>query len=482
MLPSVWTYATALAALTSTAYSNPTSKAVSRSDSSTACNNSPDLCNRSYSNITHMGAHDSAFLRDASTDNSIAGNQFYNATVALDAGIRLLQAQVHNENGTIELCHTLCSLLDAGPLENWLADISSWMGNNPNEVVTLLIVNSDNQEISAFGSVFESSGLSKYGYTPSGNGDWPTLQEMISNNTRLVTFIASVTASSSYPYLLSEFDYVFETTFGVTSADGFNCTLQRPSTEASAAAAIQAGLLPLINHFRDDALTSSITVPDVDDIATTNSPETNTTGALGLQTQNCREQWGVIPTFILVDFWNEGPAIDTADVMNDVTDAVGRKNDTATTSSGSTTTPSQGTSHSGRSTSGMGTGALVAFIVAADISRKMDYTKTPTPEHCYADFCLVPVGTASLSMAEEIAEVQKLLKASGLDYTMHSAGTTVEGSWDDVFKVIGQAHTVVHARGVVRVQTSMRVGTRTDKKQTAEDKVKRVEDILGNPA
>ncbi|KAI0097093.1 hypothetical protein F4814DRAFT_456465 [Daldinia grandis] len=88
------------------------------------------------------------------------------------------------------------------------------------------------------------------------------------------------------------------------------------------------------------------------------------------------------------------------------------------------------------------------------------------------------VGTGSVSVAEEVAEVQKLLKASGLAYTMHSAGTTVEGSWDQVMKVIGQAHSVVHSKGVVRVQSSMRVGTRTDKKQTAADKVKRVEDLL----
>ncbi|OTB02258.1 hypothetical protein M426DRAFT_200094 [Hypoxylon sp. CI-4A] len=108
----------------------------------------------------------------------------------------------------------------------------------------------------------------------------------------------------------------------------------------------------------------------------------------------------------------------------------------------------------------------------------MDYTSIATPERCYADFCLIPVGTGSVSVAEEVAEVQKLLKASGLTYTMHSAGTTVEGSWDEVMRVIGQAHTVVHSKGVVRVQSSMRAGTRTDKKQTAKDKVKRVEDLL----
>lgn len=56
--------------------------------------------------------------------------------------------------------------------------------------------------------------------------------------------------------------------------------------------------------------------------------------------------------------------------------------------------------------------------------------------------------------------MQKLLKASGLTYTMHSAGTTVEGSWDEVMRVIGQAHSVVHQVGPQRIQTSMRVGTR----------------------
>jgi uncharacterized protein YqgV (UPF0045/DUF77 family) len=45
-------------------------------------------------------------------------------------------------------------------------------------------------------------------------------------------------------------------------------------------------------------------------------------------------------------------------------------------------------------------------------------------------------------------------------------------------KVVGQAHTVVHQAGAVRVQTSMRVGSRTDKSQTAEQKVKRVQDLL----
>ena len=50
-----------------------TAKALHARD--TACNNSPSLCSKSYGEITHLGAHDSPFVRDASTDFSTAGDQ-----------------------------------------------------------------------------------------------------------------------------------------------------------------------------------------------------------------------------------------------------------------------------------------------------------------------------------------------------------------------------------------------------------------------
>jgi len=101
-----------------------------------------------------------------------------------------------------------------------------------------------------------------------------------------------------------------------------------------------------------------------------------------------------------------------------------------------------------------------------------------TPEACIADFCLIPIGTPTASVSREIAEVQRLMAKSGLSYSMHSAGTTVEGSWDDVMRVIGQAHTLVHQNGIPRVQTDIRVGSRTDKKQTFGEKVAKVNSLL----
>lgn len=45
-------------------------------------------------------------------------------------------------------------------------------------------------------------------------------------------------------------------------------------------------------------------------------------------------------------------------------------------------------------------------------------------------------------------------------------------------RVIGQAHALLHKNGVVRIQSDIRVGTRTDKKQSFEDKVTAVEKLL----
>ena len=44
--------------------------------------------------------------------------------------------------------------------------------------------------------------------------------------------------------------------------------------------------------------------------------------------------------------------------------------------------------------------------------------------------------------------------------------------------LIGQCHSMLHANGVVRIQSDIRVGSRTDKQQGFEDKIKAVEKLL----
>lgn len=70
------------------------------------------------------------------------------------------------------------------------------------------------------------------------------------------------------------------------------------------------------------------------------------------------------------------------------------------------------------------------------------------------------MGTSSPSVSSQIADVQRLIEKSGLKYSMHSAGTTLEGPWDRVYQVIGQAHAMLHQQGILRVQTDIRTGSR----------------------
>jgi hypothetical protein len=292
--------------------------------SPTPCNNSPLLCPKPYNTVVHLGAHNSAFVRDSTTGYSIAGNQFHNATASLSAGVRLLQAQVHLQSGTLQLCHTSCSLFDAGSLDSWLSAIKSWLDTNPTDVVTLLLVNSDDVPAETFGAVFDASGINHYGAPAGGTSDsWPTLAQMIADNTRLVTFVAGlVEPSPAYPYLLDEWQYVFETSYEtVPSLAPFTCALDRPSTFASASDALAGGMLPLLNHFAYLELTDGVFVPDAGGVDGTNSPseEAEDETALGVHARRCEDEWGgTKPVFVLVDFWDRGPAMETVDRLNGV--------------------------------------------------------------------------------------------------------------------------------------------------------------------
>ncbi|KAF5330888.1 hypothetical protein D9619_005459 [Psilocybe cf. subviscida] len=102
--------------------------------------------------------------------------------------------------------------------------------------------------------------------------------------------------------------------------------------------------------------------------------------------------------------------------------------------------------------------------------------------YAVADFCLIPIGTGSTSVAEEVAECQRILAQSGLKYKMHGYGTNIEGPWSKVAQAIHDCHAAVHAKGAQRIATDIRIGTRVDREipfgEGNEGKVTRVEGIL----
>ena len=93
------------------------------------------------------------------------------------------------------------------------------------------------------------------------------------------------------------------------------------------------------------------------------------------------------------------------------------------------------------------------------------------------DISIVPLGVG-LSLSSYVAECEKIFAKAGLKTALHAYGTNVEGEWDDVFGAIKTCHETLHAMGAPRISTNLRLGTRTDRVQTMEDKVRSVTDKL----
>ena len=88
--------------------------------------------------------------------------------------------------------------------------------------------------------------------------------------------------------------------------------------------------------------------------------------------------------------------------------------------------------------------------------------------------CVVPIGVG-LSVSKYIAECEKIIKQAGLKSMLHAYGTNIEGEWDDVFAAVKKCHERVHEMGAPRISSTLRIGTRTDRDQTMDDKIKSVQ-------
>ncbi|HEX7974478.1 MAG TPA: MTH1187 family thiamine-binding protein [Anaerolineales bacterium] len=93
-------------------------------------------------------------------------------------------------------------------------------------------------------------------------------------------------------------------------------------------------------------------------------------------------------------------------------------------------------------------------------------------------FTVIPLGVG-VSLSKYVAVCEQILEESGLTYQLHANGTNVEGEWDEVFAAIKRCHEALHAMGVPRIATDIQAGTRTDRDQTMEDKIKSVQAKLG---
>jgi len=94
-----------------------------------------------------------------------------------------------------------------------------------------------------------------------------------------------------------------------------------------------------------------------------------------------------------------------------------------------------------------------------------------------AEYSIVPMGVG-VSVSEYIAACQKVFEEAGLTIQLHAYGTNIEGEWDEVLGAVRRCHEVVHGMGVHRISAVLKLGTRTDRDQSLEDKVRSVRQKL----
>ncbi|KAI1762613.1 PLC-like phosphodiesterase [Hypoxylon sp. FL1150] len=267
------------------------------------CNGHAELCDRIYSDVTFVGAHNSPFVGVGPSDN-----QFTSPTDQLNEGVRFLQAQTQDKDGAVEMCHTSCILEDAGTLESYLGEIKSWVDGNPNEVVTLLLTNPDAIDITKFGDAFTSTGLADYVFTPTTQlalADWPTLGDLISSGNRVVVFMDYNMDITKVPYILDEFVYYFETPFSPTEDNFVQCNIDRPSGASA------DGRMFLANHNLNVEVLPDVLIPDP-----LQASDTNSVASITAQTDICKQNYGRYPNVVLLDFVSVGDAIAVQNQLN----------------------------------------------------------------------------------------------------------------------------------------------------------------------
>jgi hypothetical protein len=274
------------------------------------CNGDATLCNKSYSNVTFVGAHNSYAV-----GSSLSDNQNYDVSTQLKDGVRLLQGQGHNGTNKagsfIELCHTSCALADGGTLESYLGKVRSFVESNPTEVITILWVNADNMPLANWAKAYETSGLRSFSYAPATGSvrSWPTLQQLIDKKTTVVNFITSKADTANFPYLLNEWDNIWETPYQNDDYTKFTCELDRGSS---------ASPLYMANHFaykERNILGLTIDSPDTANLASTNSLD-----SVNSHAELCASKWGRYPNFFLVDYYESasGGALRAAALLNNI--------------------------------------------------------------------------------------------------------------------------------------------------------------------
>jgi len=264
-------------------------------DVNSQCNGFDELCDKRFNEVAYLTTHN-AF-------NSAYGgfslpNQNFDISSQLKDGVRAFMIDVYNWFGATVVYHGT-GVLGTSPLVDELNKISSFLAANPTEIVTIIF--ESNVSVNDIESSINASGLNAYLYTQALGTNWPTLQQMIEGDTRLVILTDVDDASGSQAWYHYMWDFAVETHYSANATADFNCDFNRGDSIND---------LFIFNHF----ITNSVLgtgMPDEAEIINANPYFID-------RVVNCQTEKSKFPNFVTVDFYELGDSKAVVDELNGV--------------------------------------------------------------------------------------------------------------------------------------------------------------------
>ncbi|MDH3359327.1 MAG: MTH1187 family thiamine-binding protein [Desulfobulbaceae bacterium] len=90
---------------------------------------------------------------------------------------------------------------------------------------------------------------------------------------------------------------------------------------------------------------------------------------------------------------------------------------------------------------------------------------------------VIPLGTTT-SVGDHVADIQKILAAEGVPFTLNDMGTVIEGETANLLKLATKLHEVPFTNGAQRVMTQIVIDDRRDKNVGIGDKCAAIKNRL----
>ena len=262
------------------------------------CNGLSENCEKQYTQVTYPETHNAHSSLDEGY-NFLAANHRLNLSQQWDAGYRAFMLDIHHSRYSESLentsfCHGTCILGNQNAVE-LLSIIHDKMNSSTRDVVTLLF--EVHVPYSHIAYILNQSGLIDKVHTQTLNEDWPTLSSMIESQRNLVVFIEG-SSDSNYPYLHNFVEHGWTTNYAEKNPEDMTCDVHRGDGNQP--------VWHMNNWLSVERGTSDWTRAHI----------VNDYDFLLNRSLECWEIHGSKPTFVAVDWWTDGDAVNVTIALN----------------------------------------------------------------------------------------------------------------------------------------------------------------------